>query len=444
MVVESCTLRVRVLLCLLPLLLSAVLLPARGQQQQGDAVQPAAPPEVGTFRVPLLFVFSYSGEQADQQAGDAVRASAAAALAERAPSLRLLMDDAVPAQARRAAIARDALGWVEVAVVEDRNQTRISIAGYAVISAAPVFEHSYSEAPGLTGPRLQRAWQPAAAEFERAYQQLVTAALADVRFTLLTLQAVPGTRISGLAEGAPLVVPDSGVLQLHVAAPLVYTIDARAAEHYPLQLSVLVDQEQTKLVLDQRPRSAYSWDLGLTNASYPSVEVSRRLAGDYLFVRGGFTTYLVGVAPLADNDGQARDEEDKLFYSEDMTVVGLQLGTYLHPPYGRLRGYLATGALWRQIHTRGYWGGDPVASWGLISTLGVENRPSRRWRLFFEWQPALYLSDYPEILMQQLPAATHLRGERRRANDDFLLTDETARSWVLSPLSFRLGVRWQP
>lgn len=424
------------------LVLNAASLSARGRSEE-PAGAPSEPPQIGAYTVPLLFVFSYSSERVDAVAVDTVRSSAAAAFAARRPSVRLLIDEGAQGQVRSRAIERGAIGWVELSVQEDPAAARITVRGYAVTAAAPVFELSYREPPGLSGPRLRRAWGPAADEFDGMYEELVTAALADVRFTSLTLRAVPGTSIHGLTE-TPQQVPDSGILQLSLPAPSLYTLEARAPLHYPVEQMLLVAEDDLEVALDQQSRSAYSWDLGLSNASYPSLEGSRRIAGDYAFIRGGLTTYLVGAAPLADDDDRPTDEEDKILFSEDMTVFNLQLGSYLHPPYNRLRAYVAAGALWRLIHTRGYWGGDPVAAWGVLSTLGVENRPSQRWRVFLEWRPSLYQTEHPEILMRQLPGAVHLHGTSRSADEEFLVTDDTARAWILSGGSFRLGVRWQP
>ncbi|TVQ37906.1 MAG: hypothetical protein EA384_10480 [Spirochaetaceae bacterium] len=432
----------RLLLLCVTLLLCAVVLPARGQRQPAP-VRPGEMPAAEGFAVPLLFVFSYSGDLLDPAALDVMRRSAAAALAARVPSVRLLIDNAVADQSRGRALARDAVGWIELSLTEEQSQTRIRAAAYAVTATAPVFEISYREPPGLAGPGLRRAWEPAAAEFERTYGELIMVALGDVRFTTVTLQAVPGTRISGL-DDADHTVPQSGLLQLRLPAPLVYSLEARAEGHYPLQRTILVGEDELQVVLDQRTRSAYSWDLGLANAAYPSLEVARRLSGDYAFVRAGLTTYLIGIVPLLDTDDRSPEDENRLFIREDATQFNLQFGTYLHSAYGPLRGYLAAGGLWRMIHTRGFWGGDPVASWGVLSTLGVESHPAERWRLFFEWQPALYRTDYPEILMQRLPGPVHVRGERHRAEGDAFVTVDTAGSWVASLGSFRLGVRWQP
>ena len=429
---------------LLLLLVAAPAVEARGAAE--EPLEPAAEaPVVGDFPVPLLFVFSYEGGERSTEELEALRRSAAAAFAVRRPSARILLDDGGgPARVRERAIARAAVGWVELSVREEEAATEIEAAAYAVAAIGPAFDIAYREPPGLTGPRLRRAWTTAAEEFDRTYEELVELALADIRFTPVTVHAVPGTTVEGLGE-TPRTVPDSGMLEARLPSPLAYAVTARAPRHYPAERLVLVLEEAVDVTFEQPPRSPYSWELALANASYPSFEVARRLGGDYLFARGGFTTYLLGIVPFHDDDDELPpDEREQLFRSDDLTVLSLQLGSYLHPPYGRFRAYAAGGALLRVIHTSGYRGRDPVAPWGVVSTLGVESRPSERWRLFFEWQPALYPTDYPEILMRRLPGAVQVWGDEHSSAEEFFIAEEKTPAWVLSGATFRLGVRWQP
>lgn len=407
-------------------------------------------PQLGSFPLPLLVLFDYRGADPSAEELAALQHSAAAALAARRPSARLLFDTAAHrdggglSDPRSLALARNAVGWLELGVVDDGSATEIEIAGYAVATAGAVFRHSYREPPGLLGPRLGRAWEPAADAFDAAFDALEESALAEVRYTAVTVRAVPGTQIEGLGS-TPRVVPESGELALQLRSPLVYTARARAPLHYPGERLILVLDEPLEVSLDQPVRSAYSYELGLADAAYPTLKVMRRIGGDYLFTRAGLTTYLLGVVPMIDDRERRFDgDEEQLFISEPFSVLGLQLGSYLHPPYGRARLYLAAGGQWRVIHTRGYWGSDPVAPWGVTATLGVENRPSERWRLFFEWQPALYRTEYPEILLDRLPGAIHLWGGERDTAQDFATADDPARAWIMAAAAFRLGVRWQP
>lgn len=406
-------------------------------------------PQVGSFPVPLLMLFNYRGADRGAEEMAALQHSAAAALAARRPSARLLSETAAhtdgsgPSDPRSLALARDAVGWLELSVVDDGTATEIEIAGYAVAAPAVVFRHAYREPPGLIGPRLRRAWEPAVDAFDAAFEALVESALAEVRYTAVTVRAVPGTRIAGLGS-APRVMPDSGELELQLRSPLVYVARARAPLYYPSERLILVLDDPLEITLDQPQRSAYSYEFGLADAAYPSANVMRRIGGDYLFARAGLTTYLLGVVPFIDDRERRFDDEEQLFISEPFSVLGLQLGSYLHPPYGRARLYLAAGGQWRVIHSRGYWGSDPVAPWGVTATLGVENRPSERWRLFIEWQPALYRTEYPEILLDRLPGALHLWGGERDTAQDVVFADDAARAWILAAAAFRLGVRWQP
>ncbi len=406
-------------------------------------------PAVGTFPVPLLFVFTHSGSERSEAELEALRNSAAAATAVRAPSARLrIVDSAGHAsgerELRERALQSEAVGWVEIGVDESETGSEIRAAGYAVTAIQPVFEVQYREPGDLAGPRLSRAWQPAVEAFEAAYETLVELALAELRYTSLTLRAVAGTSVDGLGETART-VPDDGVLRAMLPSPSAYSITARRSGHYPDERLVLLLEDPVDIELEQPRRSLYSWDLGLANASYPSLEVARRVRGDYLFVRGGLTTYVLGLVPFGgDDDGGLDGDEDRLLAGEDLTVFSLQLGSYLHAPYGRARAYAAAGTLWRVIHTSGYRGRDPVAPWALVTTLGVENRPSRPWRLFFEWQPVFYRTEYPEVLQRRLPGTVQLTGDRHDSGDEFFFTGAGNSAWVFSAGAFRLGVRWQP
>ena len=432
------------------LLLAAIAATGLARGQAEDIADPTGDiPQVGSFPVPLLVLFTHQGAELSAAEFAALRQSAVATLAARRPSARLLPEDVThpagseSADPRSLALERDAVGWLELSVVDDGSTTEIEIAGYAVAAPASIFHHSYREPPGLAGPRLRRAWDPAADAFDAGFEALVESALAEVRYTAVTVRAVPGTRIDGLGSAAR-VIPESGELQLQLRSPLVYAARARAPLHYPSERLILVLDDPLEVALDQPQRSAYSYELGLADFAYPTLKAMRRIGGDYLFARGGLTTYLLGIVPFIDDRERRLDDEEQLFISEPFSVLGLQLGSYLQPPHGRARLYLAAGGQWRVIHTRGYWGSDPVAPWGLTATLGVENRPSERWRLFLEWQPALYRTEYPEVLLDRLPGAVQLWGGKRDVEQDFAFSDDTAPAWILAGAAFRLGVRWQP
>jgi hypothetical protein len=431
--------------CFLLCLFVVVSLAGAFGTREAEVVTVGDVPAVGSYPVPVLLFFSWSGGQKDLEQLDVLRRSAAAAFASQRPDARILLQADIPADLRLASKERDAVGWIEILVTDDGLQLEITASAHAVAALTPAFEIRYTELSGLTLPNLGRIWLRAADRFQETWPDLVERATSDVRYTEVTVHAVPGTRLSGLG-GIDRVVPESGELRAEVISPLVYTLRTRARQHYPTETIVLVLEDDVEVSLRQPPRSAFSYDFGLANFSYPSLDVSRRIAGDYLYARLGLTTYLLGIVPFADNDRyRVDDEQEKVFYAEDMTEFRAQFGSYLISPHAPARAYLSTGAVWRLIHTRGFWGGDPVAPWGLVTTIGVETQPSARWRLFLEWRPTLYPTDYPELLMQVLPGAAHIWGPE--TSDAGIGADAGTRrstSWILAGAEMRVGVRWQP
>ncbi len=430
----------RIAIILLLTVATAGLLPALGAREPQPAL-PSELPEVGTFLVPVVLYLAWPDRPDDQLR--LVRDGAAALLASRRPDAQILLHEGAPPEDRRqATVDRDAVAWIEIVVTEDGLLADIQAAAFTTVTVEPVFEIEYRELVGSSLLVPTRLWGPAADAFGEAWPELVDLAFSDFRSVLLTVEAVAGARVTGIG-GEARIVPDTGVISVSVAAPQSLLLHARAPRHYPLEQPVFVLETDRVVSLALPQRSPWVFDFGLSGFSYPAVDVARHIAGDYLFGKAGLTTYVLGLTPLADSDDFGQERE-RVFSSEPLTVFSGQLGTYLASPHRALRPYLASGFSWRLIHAREFFGSDPIAPWGVVTTVGIETRPTHPWRLFFQWEPVLYRTRFPELAEELLPGGTTIWGRRSSvAGIGVDPSDSGSPSWVLAGGLFRVGVRFQ-
>ncbi|TVQ96531.1 MAG: hypothetical protein EA403_15965 [Spirochaetaceae bacterium] len=430
----------RIAILLLLTVATASLLPALGAREP-QAALPTELPEAGTFAVPVVLYLSWPEKPDDQL--QLVRDGAAALLASRQPDAQVLLHPGEPPEDRRqATVDRDAVAWIEIVVAEDGLLADIRAAAFTTVTVEPVFEVEYRELVGSSLLVPTRLWRATADAFAEAWPELVDLAFSDFRTALLTVEAVAGARVTGIG-GEARIVPDSGTISVPVPVPQSLLLHARAPRHYPLEQPVFVLETDRVVSLSLPQRSPWVFDFGLSGFSYPAIDVARHVAGDYLFGKIGLTSYVLGLTALADSD-DFDDERERVFSSEPLTVFSGQIGTYLASPHGALRPYLASGFSWRLIHAREFFGSDPIAPWGVVTTFGIETRPTHPWRVFFQWEPTLYRTRFPEAAEELLPGGTRIWGRRTSvAGIGVDPGDSGSPSWVLAGGLFRIGVRFQ-
>jgi hypothetical protein len=210
-----------------------------------------------------------------------------------------------------------------------------------------------------------------------------------------------------------------------VQLPLTLSVRARSPGYYPLESKYYVSQELTTLTLEPARGARMAFDVYLNNVIFPGFEFSWFLLRSTAFVRAGFTTYLAGLRFSGDS------REESLFVSRTLNLLDLAFGSYLNDADRNLRVYAGAGAFLRLVTSLAWFGLEPIAPWGLQGVLGVEYSRNLKRRFYLEFDPLLYFTSQPELLVASLSSSRDYLG--------YAFFPRAAAYF----LNFRLGFRWQ-
>jgi len=221
------------------------------------------------------------------------------------------------------------------------------------------------------------------------------AALPMVSKTLVRIEGFPGTIITGqagkhrggLPEG-PLVVPDSGVLEVPLRVPGTYPWRATSAGAYPEHGYFGALEQGASLVIPRRPIRPWSLEAGLYMGQFPDFWVNRSFGDDQWFLRLGLTQFLFGLYLV---DEQYEEQTPSAILSMPLLQPGAGLGGYLLPKDAYLRPYWSADIFARLVflqHVSPRF--DPIAPMGTTAALGAEWGITERAAVFMELGTALY------------------------------------------------------
>ncbi len=365
--------------------------------------------------------------------------SAVADLSASAPLLsikpRMTREAVNTVQLREEAASDGALLWMYVRFAAGDRAVSIRAQAGAITSEDSLIDLDYEVAVGPAGISFRRLWQPLQRELSEAYPFMTQTALGAVGNAALNIQTIPGARVWIGDEEEASVADADGELSRSLHAPATYDLLLRAPGYYPVSGQILLTEAGSTISVDPEPRGEWLYDMSLQNMSFPSFDARRRFLGDYLFAQAGFTTYILGFAPVDEPPDGAGDSSG-LFSTTPATDLRIGTGLYLTDIDGVRRFYASFGATGRLIHGAGMFAFDPVAPATAHLSLGVEGNPDRRSRLFFEWAPALVFTEFPGIVELRFPGVVFLP-------DDWATAVPVAR-YPIALGFFRLGLRWQP
>lgn len=197
----------------------------------------------------------------------------------------------------------------------------------------------------------------------------------------ILVEGAEGTRITGLGDGEH-VLPSSGILELELLLPGVYRWRAVSKGSYPETGAFAFMRAGDTLTIPRRSLHSWSIELGSMMAQFPDVWASWRFANDWLFVRAGFSQYLLGLYLVDERYGK---DTPSALLSLPMVQPGLGLGAYMLPSDSLIRPYASASAFIR-LSAPGSerWSIDPIAPMCLLGVLGAEWRFSFRVAAFFE------------------------------------------------------------
>lgn len=218
----------------------------------------------------------------------------------------------------------------------------------------------------------------------------------------LRVVAPPGARIKGLSK-EPVIVPDSGALELRLRSPSSYAWRASLQDCEDETGLLSVAGMDESLCISFRPRRRESLETGLVKGSFPDLWFSWRFALGRFFARVGLIQYLAGLS-LKDEDSSMG--ERPYLVSLARFEPGIGLGCYLSPPDDTARLYISVDSAFRiaatekdNVLTISRDSAGPVE---IKPALGLEWTASSLFNLFFEMGTSIYPTRDGESLASEL------------------------------------------
>lgn len=282
-----------------------------------------------------------------------------------------------PTQAGMEELARqiDADCWLRVVASGGMANARIEVETFDILKqkrfGAQVIEPGY---PLDYRTVSQGFWDSVAETIKKDYGAVVD--------TLgVRIQAVPGTRVAGLGPKA-LVVTGKGTLELTLPNPATYTIVASAPGYYPVERTFYLGYDPVVEKLDQTRAARFAADVAFDALQFPSARFWYYPIPATLYVRGGITTYAVGMYLI--------NSTPSILRGNPLTRFEAGAGWYFTPPGRRMRFYAGADINLRLAHGSSFFGIDPYAPAGADLAAGVEYSPTVHLRLFAEYTPVIY------------------------------------------------------
>lgn len=345
-------------------------------------------------------------------------------LAEGAPGLHVLDagESGTPRSDRERsdlAISAQADAWISLALAGSMARLSYSVRAFDLVTRKNVETVELSRSTPTRARDLQRAlW--------RETVQRVAGGFETVEFgTAVTVIGAPGTAVRGLTD-EELVLDEEGTVTLSLPNPAAYSLRATHAEYYPVTAAFNLQDQPRSITLDQQPAPRFFGEAFLTNFSFPGISFGVYPVRERLFARLALASYVAGVYVSGDSE-----IEVPFFVSYPLTHVELHTAIFVNASDAAVRFYAGAGGALRLVHSKEYFGLDPLSPGTANLIAGIQVAPIGIVRFFLELTPTLYFTGDPALM-----AASH-RGNYEPFHAAAVLGGYT------DILSLRIGVRLQ-
>ncbi|MCA1949382.1 MAG: hypothetical protein LDL24_02345 [Treponema sp.] len=242
---------------------------------------------------------------------------------------------------------------------------------------------------------------------------------------LLTVRALPGTKVIGIGSDPPL-IDESGEAQVQIAIPGTYRWKAEARGMTTASGIISLRESPAELVISQQRISSWTLEAGVLMGQFGDLWISKLFAKEQYWIGFGLQQYWIGI--------NYPSPEDPFPYSEPvislpMIQPGLCVGYRYYDETSFLRPYIS-GLMMARLNTS-LMMLDPVAPWVIYGNGGLEWRLLRSLAFFAEASAAYY-----PMSMGRFLVASKI-GENRTPSTYIFAED-----WFLEFPLFRLGVRY--
>jgi hypothetical protein len=312
-------------------------------------------------------------------------------------------------------------GWMLLTLDGRWASARLGFRAADLLSNSTIADFSTTRATWVSPAALPgETWADVVGVVAGKFPMVESAAApaADEQLVRLTISAMPGSVVTGLGP-QPLRIDSSGTAFRMVPAPREYSLRTSLPGYTAVSQRIFLSGDR-QIEVQQRKPPRWGLDVSLSDSRVPGMDLTMSIPTTSLFVRLGFTTYLLALSlgPMGP------------FASQPLTNVEFRAGIYLSPEDRYFRFSLGFGGFARIVHANNASPMfDPVSPAGGLVFVGTEVPVSSRARLYIEYTPSIYLSGIPEAL---------------RAS----LGPDNAPGWIFTAfggfnlLSFRVGCRW--
>lgn len=309
-----------------------------------------------------LFIFFESGEELNQREQIMLEESLVANLAaktgviivEGVGSAHSAPSEHLPQSVEeRGAIASEyrADCWLLVNVQPQDNQLDITASLFDISGEALLWEKSFNGANRLQ--ELESAlWQALVGAVEESLpprpQKIVVEEIirkvSEVQVVekivgvALTIEALPGTRISGLTK-EQLIIPEEGRVSLEVPGGATYQVRVTRKKHYPEELGFFVDKEPLTVAVKQNPAARFGAELLMNFDNFSGLGLYYFPVRGFLFTEFRGEASFFRILPPFD--------VDKWDWDSRNILLSLDLGCYLFPADSFFRLALSAGGFMR-------------------------------------------------------------------------------------------------
>jgi hypothetical protein len=329
------------------------------------------------------------------------------------------------------AVDAGASAWLWVDISADRDSTRLRLRSFDVSRNQPGIDQPLQRGERLTVFGLPfEKWDDVTGALLDAYPKAAETIPPGVRQSaVLTLKALPGTRIVFAGTAAVVTADADGRAEITLASPAPYSLRATHAGYHDETRSLFLSEDR-EIELPQKADSAWAVEASLKDFGYPGFDAAWFYVPSFLWVKLGFTTYALGLN-LQSQSSNDSGSGGSVFSSSPLTNLVLQAGIYITPKDRLFRLYGEAGAFLRIFHDPGWVPRLEPISWGGFQlALGTEILPSHDGAFFLEYVPMVYFTPHSNLFQASIG------------------TYNSPPGWIFTPaaavnlLSFRAGYRW--